>query len=106
MYLTKTISAEAMGRRLRPAHALLSNRYYIDNLYEGLIVRRLLYRGLFRVTDWLDARVVDGAVDLAGWSGRNVSRAVAQLQTGNTQAYGVGITFGIVIILVTYLTQR
>jgi NADH-quinone oxidoreductase subunit L len=106
LYQTKAISAGRMGHRLRWLHTLLSQRYYLDHLYEGLVVRRLLYRGLFRLSDWLDIRIVDGAVDLAGWTGRNVGRAVSQLQTGQVQVYGAAIGLGIVVMLLSYLTRR
>ena len=106
MYQTHALSPERMARRFRPAYVLLTQRYYLDHLYEGLIVRRLLYGGLFRLSDWTDSRVVDGVVDLVAWTGRNSGRAVAQLQTGQVQVYGVGISLGIIVILLTYLAQR
>lgn len=87
-------------------YRFLSQRFYIDHLYEGLVVRRVLYRGLSLASDWLDRRVVDGVVDLVGWLGRNGGRAVAQLQTGQVQVYGVGISMGVVLILMFYLLQH
>ena len=106
MYRTRLVSADRLSRAVRPVHVLLTQRYYMDHLYEGLVVRRLLYRGFFRFVDWLDVHVVDGTVDLVGWFGRNAGRALAQLQTGQLQAYGVGIALGIVVTLLVYLTQR
>jgi len=106
MYQTGHVSAEGLTRRLRVFHVLFSKRYYLDHVYEGFIVRRLLYRGVFRLSDWLDSRIVDGVVDLVAWTGRSVGRAPAQLQTGQVQVYGVGVSLGIVVILLTYLTQR
>ncbi len=106
MYRTRLASADRLSRAVRPVHVLLTQRYYMDHFYEGLVVRRLLYRGLFRITDWVDVRIVDGIVDLVGWLGRNVGRAMAQLQTGQAQAYGVGISLGIVVTLLVYLTQQ
>ena len=90
----------------RRLHVLLAQRYYLDWIYEELVARRLLQRGLFRATDWLDVRVVDGTVDLLAWAGRNAGRAAGQLQTGQVQAYGVGIALGAIILLVVYLAQR
>ena len=106
MYQTARVSAEGLTRRLRGFHVLFSKRYYLDHVYEGFVVRRLLYRGVFRLSDWLDSRIVDGVVDLVAWTGRSVGRAPAQLQTGQVQVYGVGVSLGIVVILLTYLTQR
>ncbi|MBM3939597.1 MAG: NADH-quinone oxidoreductase subunit L [SAR202 cluster bacterium] len=105
MYRTNAISAEGMALTLKPFHVLLSRRYYMDELYEGLIVRRVLYRGVFQAADWIDRHIVDGTVDLAGWLGRNTGRAMAQVQTGQVQLYGVGIALGVVVILLVLLTQ-
>ncbi len=106
MYQTRTISPERVAGALRPAHVLLTQRYYMDHLYEGLVVRRGLYRGLSRAMDWVDRHVVDGVVDVVGWIGLHLGRSLAPLQTGQVQAYGVGISLGVVVILLTYLLQR
>ena len=65
-----------------PIYTLLARKYFVDELYEGVIVRRVFYRFFAGVTDWLDRNVVDGLVDLAGWLTRQIGRLVAQLQTG------------------------
>ncbi len=87
-------------------HRFLAGRLYMDHLYETLVVRRVLYRGLFFATDWADRRIVDGTVDLVGWVGRNGGRAVAQLQTGQVQVYGVGVFMGVIVMLVLFMFQR
>ncbi|MCY4449147.1 MAG: NADH-quinone oxidoreductase subunit L [Chloroflexi bacterium] len=106
VYGTRTVSFDGLGRLWRFAHRLLVQRFYMDALYEDLIVRRALYRGLFLVSDWFDRRIVDGVADLAGWLGRNSGRAIAQLQTGHIQVYGVGVSMGAAVILIFYLMQR
>ena len=86
-----------------PIYTLLARKYFVDELYEGVIVRRVFYRFFAGVTDWLDRNVVDGLVDLAGWLTRQIGRLVAQLQTGQVQFYGAVIVLGAVLILVGYL---
>jgi NADH-quinone oxidoreductase subunit L len=105
MYQTKQTSPTDWVKATGPIYKILSQRYYIDALYEGLIVRRALHGGLFRITAWFDERVVDGLVDLAGWSARSSGRALSMLQTGQVQAYGAGISVGVIATLVAYLTQ-
>ena len=84
----------------------MSQRYYLDHLYEGLLVRRLAYRGLFLVADWWDRRIVDGFADLTGWLGRNSGRAMAQLQTGQVQVYGIAISVGAGTLLLAYMASQ
>jgi NADH-quinone oxidoreductase subunit L len=90
----------------RPLHTLLSQKYYVDVLYEDAIVRRGIYRGLAGAVDRLDSKFVDGVVDLIGWVFRNIGRAIAQAQTGQVQFYAVVITLGSVLILVGFLVSR
>ena len=45
-------------------------------------------------------------VDVVGGTGLHLGRRRAPLQTGQVQAYGVGISLGVVVILLTYLLQR
>ena len=106
IYGTRTLSLDGLGAPWRFGRRLLAERFYLDVLYEDFVVRRVLYRGLFLASDWLDRRVVDGAADLAGWFGRNGGRAVAQLQTGQVQVYGVAVSMGAALILIFYLLQR
>ena len=106
VYGTRTVSFDGLGRAGRFAQRTLAERFYFDRLYEDFIVRRALYRGLFLASDWVDRNIVDGVVDLIGWLGRNSGRAVAQLQTGQAQAYGVAVSMGVVVILMFYLLGR
>ena len=82
---------------------VLSQRYYFDHLYERFIVRTILFRGLSKISDWFDTRIVDGTVDFIAWGGRNVGKLGAQLQTGQIQIYGVSITLGVITMLLIYL---
>ncbi len=86
-----------------PVHTLLYRKYFIDELYEGLVVRRVFYRYFAGLTDWLDRNIVDGIVDLSAWLTRQFGRLFAQLQTGQVQFYGAVIVLGAVLILVGYL---
>ena len=103
MYYTRRWSADAMEERFRPVHTLLSRKYYFDELYEDLLVRRVLYRGVAHALDWVDKSVVDRIANLIGWFGANVGGALRQVQTGQLQQYGAAISIGIIVILGLYL---
>ena len=90
-------------RILGPVHTLLTQKYYVDALYENLIVRRSFYRSLAALTNWLDRRLVDGIVDLVGWFFRNIGSAMARVQTGQVQAYGTAIALGSLLIILGFL---
>ena len=90
-------------RLLGPVHTLLSQKYYVDALYEGIIVRRSFYRVFAGLTNWLDRRIVDGFVDLVGWFFRNIGTAIGRLQTGQTQAYATAVALGSLLIILGFL---
>jgi NADH-quinone oxidoreductase subunit L len=86
-----------------PVYTLLSQRYYVDTLYEEIIVRRLFYRGFAAIIDWIDRNLVDGLVDFIGGTFRNSGRVMALAQTGQVQFYGAMVVLGSIIILVGFL---
>ena len=90
-------------RVLGPVHTLLSQKYYVDALYENLVVRRGFYRIFAAFANWLDRRFVDGVVDFVGWFFRNIGSAVARLQTGQVQAYGTAVALGSLLIILGFM---
>ena len=106
MYARRAVSAEGMGRALRPAYTLLHRKYFMDELYEDIIVRRVFYGWMAYALDWVDKSVVDKVVNFCGWLGANTGTALRQIQTGQLQAYGMGISVGILIIFGIFLFIR
>ena len=86
-----------------PLHKLIAQKYYMDSLYETLVVGRGFYGVLVTAADWLDRNIVDGLVDLVGGATRNAGRAAAQFQTGQVQFYGAFLLLGVIAIVVGYL---
>ena len=84
-------------------HTLLAQRYYFDDLYEGLIVNRIFYRITVAATDWIDRNVVDGIVGLLGWISRNIGGLIALAQNGQVQTYPLAAATGGLVILILYL---
>ena len=103
MYKSKTISPERLGAAVRPAHTLVYRKYYMDELYEGVITRRLFYSGIARGLDWIDKSVVHRLSNGIGWLGANFGTALGQVQTGQLQEYGAAISIGILTIIGLYL---
>jgi NADH:ubiquinone oxidoreductase subunit 5 (subunit L)/multisubunit Na+/H+ antiporter MnhA subunit len=80
------------------------NKYYIDDIYQlifargGVILGELLW--------WFDAKIIDGAVNGAGWLARNIGGGLRKSQTGRIENYGLGMAAGMVLVLVAYLVWR
>ncbi len=84
---------------------LLWNKYWVDEIYDTIIVRPLKYLSTNIFLNISDLKIIDGAADgsASGW--RKVSSLFAFLQTGNIQAYGFYMIVGIavVVIIATYI---
>jgi NADH-quinone oxidoreductase subunit L len=104
LYVARPTVPVALARGLRPLYTLLSNKYYVDELYMAVVVNPL--KGL---AGWLarifDARGIDGLVNgvaaFFGWSGQ----ATRKVQTGSVRHYALSILLG-VVVLVGYFVLR
>ena len=70
-YAWKRISADAVASHVAPLHRFLLNKWYFDDLYNGLVVAGTL--ALTRVLRWFDNAVIDGMVNASGWLTRVTS---------------------------------
>ncbi|HEX7364879.1 MAG TPA: NADH-quinone oxidoreductase subunit L [Dehalococcoidia bacterium] len=102
MYSAKWLSAETVGKVFKPVYNLLSHKYWIDELYEKVIVVRVLVDGIFKGLSIFDSRVVDGAVNGVATGTVETGGAIRRAQTGQLQAYGIAIAVGVVAIVVCF----
>ena len=89
----------AWREKMAGVHTLLANKYYIDELYDLIVVRPIHYTSdkfLWRI---VDARIVDGIVNGIGNTARNLGGALRLTQTGLIENYAVGIVLGAVFII-------
>ena len=85
-------------------HALLVNRYYLDDLYQGIINRVVL--GLAGIVAWFDKKIVneagvDGGAQFIGYFGYRLKF----LQTGRIPNYALAIAAGILVLGVMVLAR-
>jgi NADH-quinone oxidoreductase subunit L len=92
--------ADALRQRFPFAHALLTGKYFVDETYDLLINRPLLWvsdRVLLRFSDRV---LLDGTLNgLAAWAQRTAG-TLSRVQTGNLQLYAFLALAGIVVALV------
>jgi NADH-quinone oxidoreductase subunit L len=99
MYCVKLISPEKIGRAFKPIYIMLSRKYWMDELYENIIVKNILYNGIFKVMAMFDSSVVDGTVNGAAQGTAAAGGALRKLQTGQTQLYVISIAIGAIAIV-------
>jgi NADH-quinone oxidoreductase subunit L len=94
---------DGLSRRFAPAHRLLLNKYYVDEVYDATVVRPVLLgsrEGLWR---GFDVKVIDGAVNGTASLVNGGAWMLRRLQTGSVRAYAGGVFVGVVVILGYYL---
>ena len=97
----KDIPAQ-MATRFSGVHKLLLNKYYVDEVYDATIVQPIKVvsqEGLWR---GFDVKIVDGAVNGAGYFVSGVSIVLRLLQNGSVKTYAASIFAGAVTILAFY----
>jgi NADH-quinone oxidoreductase subunit L len=99
MYSAKWLSAERIGSAFKPLYILFSRKYWLDELYEKVIVKNFLVRGLFALFQFFDSYGVDGAVNGIASGAMATGRAIRKAHSGQLQLYGLFIVIGILAII-------
>jgi NADH-quinone oxidoreductase subunit L len=103
MYIKGLISPTAMGARFQPIYTLMFRKYYFDELYEDVFVRKGFYKYVADALRWFDEHWVDNAnVHLSNWISR-IGKSGALIQNGQTQTYAVGMVIGVVAVVAAFL---
>jgi NADH-quinone oxidoreductase subunit L len=122
MYYRRAISADAMARRFQPIYTLLYRKYYVDEVYDVIIIKpvhalaRFLWSFDVNVIDglvnlqatvtlrlaaakqWFDEYIVDGLVNGIGLVTGAASSALRLVQTGRLANYLLVVLFGLIVI--------
>jgi NADH-quinone oxidoreductase subunit L len=86
-------------------YRLSLNKYYVDELYDFLIVRPFTY-GSCWLAQVFDPDVIDGLVNGVAKGMRGFSLIWREVQTGNVQHYLVAFLMGTLALLVYFLGQQ
>ena len=96
-------AADAVAARFAAIHRLLLGKYFVDELYNAVLVQPI--KSVSTVFLWrgFDAGVIDGAVNGAGQAVRGGGSVLRRLQTGSVRVYAASLFLGVVLILGYYL---
>lgn len=98
-------AAATVARSATPVYALLLNKYFIDELYDAVVVRPINRLSTYVLWKGADAALIDGAVNGVGSAVRATSSSMRRLQSGSIRAYAASLFVGVVLILGWYLTR-
>ncbi|MDO8615410.1 MAG: NADH-quinone oxidoreductase subunit L [Dehalococcoidia bacterium] len=96
VYGLKVVQPESVRNFAQPLPEILENKYYLDALYEDVIVKRGLLGGAAILLSLWDRYVIDGTVNgvarVAGWTSAQLRLA----QAGQAQLYATVVFLGVV----------
>jgi NADH-quinone oxidoreductase subunit L len=105
VYGLRPVRPESIGVATNPIHGLLLRKYYVDELYDAVIVRPLL--ALFQ---WcaraFDLGLIDGIVNGIARAVAASAQVLRRVQTGFVMNYALGILLGAVAVVAFFVTRR
>lgn len=83
-------------------HTLLSNKYYIDELYDTVLIKPLKKASHFFLNA-VDLFIIDGTLNGLAYLSGLFGHQLSQVQTGNLQTYALAFVLGVLAILFYYV---
>jgi NADH-quinone oxidoreductase subunit L len=104
-WLSNRRAAEGIARSAGPIYTLLLNKYYVDELYDAVVVRPVQALSTTVLWQGADATLIDGSVNGLGKAVQGTSSMLRRLQSGSVRAYAASLFLGVVLILGWYLLR-
>jgi NADH-quinone oxidoreductase subunit L len=98
-------AAANVARSAAGVYRLLLNKYYVDELYDAVVVRPINALSTTVLWKGADAALIDGSVNGVGQAVRGTSAVLRRLQSGSVRAYAASLFLGVVLILGWYLLR-
>ena len=105
VYLKRREIADQIAERFVGARMLLEHKYYVDEIYDAVIVQPIRIVSENALWKIIDARVIDGFVNGMAEAVAGTSAVMRRLQTGSVRAYAASLFLGVVVILGYYVWQ-
>ena len=99
------VDASKIGVPTNPLHKLLLNKYYVDEIYDALIVKPI-YRLCLWCAQIFDVKVIDGLVNGVATAVVAWALGLRRLQTGYVMNYALGMLVGAVALVAFLLVAR
>jgi NADH-quinone oxidoreductase subunit L len=103
LFLRYPWAADDLVRKFPGIYRLLSNKYYVDEMYDATIVQPIKIVSEEGLWKGVDVRLIDGTVNGVADSVGGASEVLRRLQTGSVRAYAASLLVGVVAILGYYL---
>ena len=106
MYYRRPGTAAALARRFPAPYRLVENKFYIDELYDSLLVTPLMMATRLLLYGVFDRGLVNGAGAGAAAGTRGLGGLVRRVQSGNIRSYAGWLALGAAAVLAAMIFGR
>ena len=97
-YLRDPARPEALAARYPALHRTLFHKYWVDELYDKAVIHPTITSAR-AISEWFDARIVDGSVNGIAALATRAGSLLRRLQTGHVPTYILSVLVGAVVLL-------
>jgi NADH-quinone oxidoreductase subunit L len=102
-YIKSPETPKKLAQSVRGLYTLVLHKYYIDELYNAVIVQPLLWISTNVLWKVIDEGAIDGTVNGIGRGMRESGAHMRQIQSGNARSYATWVVIGAVGVTVLML---
>jgi NADH-quinone oxidoreductase subunit L len=102
-FLKNRLAADRVADRFSGLRTLLLDKYYVDEIYDAVIVQPIRIVSESALWKVIDVRVIDGAVNGVAETVGGLAEVMRRVQTGSVRSYAASVFLGVVLILGYYL---
>jgi NADH-quinone oxidoreductase subunit L len=102
-FLKRREAATRLEDQFSDLHRVLEHKYYVDEIYDAVIVRPIHMASRQGLWKLVDMRLIDGAVNGVAAVVHGGSDLMRRVQTGSVRTYAVSLFLGVVMMLGYYL---
>ncbi len=102
-YLKNTAIPIWLGDKFKFAYRVLWNKYYVDELYDYIIIRPTIWVARSVIVGVTDGKIIEGIVNGVPAAIGRFSGGLRKIQTGLAQHYAMIMAFGLIAIVVYVL---
>jgi NADH-quinone oxidoreductase subunit L len=99
LYLVRPEKADGLAKSMATPYRILLNKYYVDELYDAVIVKSLVWISTNVLWKVVDVEAIDGTVNGIAGGTTAIGDGVRHTQSGNTRSYAVWVVVGAIVIL-------
>jgi NADH-quinone oxidoreductase subunit L len=103
LFLQNPAASERVAEQFSGLRTLLLNKYYVDEVYDAVIVQPIKNTSEKALWKVVDAAGIDGVVNGTAQSIGALSELLRRIQTGSVRAYAASLLLGAVLVLGYYV---